>query len=35
VHCGENPCVLVGRCGERTDRATDTHTQVNLHSVHA
>jgi len=18
VHCGENPCVLVGRCGERT-----------------
>ena len=24
VHCGENPCVLVGRCGERTH--THTHT---------
>ena len=25
VHCGENPCVLVGRCGERTHiRTSDT-----------
>jgi len=28
VHCGENPCVLVGRCGERTPSLT--HTQLNL-----
>ena len=26
IHCGENPCVLVGRCGERTHRQTDRHT---------
>ena len=25
VHCGENPCVLVGRCGERTHTHTCTH----------
>ena len=29
LHCGENPCVLVGRCGERTH----THTQSNTHST--
>jgi len=22
IHCGENPCVLVGRCGERTHKLT-------------
>jgi len=28
VHCGENMCVLVGRCGENTHTHTHTHTHT-------
>ena len=35
VQCGENACVLVGRCGERTPTHTCTHfgNVINLHSA--
>ena len=35
VHCGENPCVLVGRCGERTRTHTYTHTHHVFARKHA
>jgi len=35
VHYGENPCVLVGRCGENTHTHNNTHVYYTLGSVRA